>query len=265
MTPNMLPNNGAPLYPLAQAADAAQPGSAHPLREPLSGEELDELEDFFLWVDACDCMTLEMLDGFLHAIAIGPNLVMPSRWLPMVWNPNDNSPELPTEDLEEYQHIVGLIIRHYNNIVACAARQPPALLPLWGTTQYAMSPEEFEDAEMWAHGFHKGVELSRGAWKPLLTDPQAQQYYRPIGLLGAEDFAPDQDELTRTPPQRHALALEIEGALRQIHAYWQPLREASAERPLAQAQRISTKVGRNEPCPCGSGKKYKKCCGASAA
>ncbi len=25
------------------------------------------------------------------------------------------------------------------------------------------------------------------------------------------------------------------------------------------------KVGRNEPCPCGSGKKYKKCCGAEAA
>jgi len=29
-----------------------------------------------------------------------------------------------------------------------------------------------------------------------------------------------------------------------------------------QPQRIVTKVGRNEPCPCGSGKKYKKCCGA---
>ena len=25
------------------------------------------------------------------------------------------------------------------------------------------------------------------------------------------------------------------------------------------------KTGRNEPCPCGSGKKYKKCCGAKAA
>lgn len=24
---------------------------------------------------------------------------------------------------------------------------------------------------------------------------------------------------------------------------------------------VSTKVGRNSPCPCGSGKKYKKCCG----
>jgi len=24
---------------------------------------------------------------------------------------------------------------------------------------------------------------------------------------------------------------------------------------------VEKKVGRNEPCPCGSGKKYKKCCG----
>ena len=27
-------------------------------------------------------------------------------------------------------------------------------------------------------------------------------------------------------------------------------------------QAVSTKIGRNLPCPCGSGKKYKKCCGA---
>jgi SEC-C motif-containing protein len=28
--------------------------------------------------------------------------------------------------------------------------------------------------------------------------------------------------------------------------------------------RTGPKVGRNDPCPCGSGKKYKKCCGANA-
>ncbi len=34
------------------------------------------------------------------------------------------------------------------------------------------------------------------------------------------------------------------------------------EVPKPQTQRHDTpKVGRNEPCPCGSGKKYKKCCG----
>jgi len=25
------------------------------------------------------------------------------------------------------------------------------------------------------------------------------------------------------------------------------------------------KIGRNDPCPCGSGKKYKKCCGKNVA
>jgi preprotein translocase subunit SecA len=29
-------------------------------------------------------------------------------------------------------------------------------------------------------------------------------------------------------------------------------------------RRVEQKVGRNEPCPCGSGRKYKKCCGSAA-
>jgi preprotein translocase subunit SecA len=29
-------------------------------------------------------------------------------------------------------------------------------------------------------------------------------------------------------------------------------------------RREGKKVGRNDPCPCGSGKKYKKCCGRNA-
>ena len=34
------------------------------------------------------------------------------------------------------------------------------------------------------------------------------------------------------------------------------------ETSTKQAARAVNKVGRNDPCPCGSGKKYKKCCGA---
>ena len=33
---------------------------------------------------------------------------------------------------------------------------------------------------------------------------------------------------------------------------------------IARKPAVSKKVGRNDPCPCGSGKKYKKCCGANA-
>jgi uncharacterized protein YecA (UPF0149 family) len=37
---------------------------------------------------------------------------------------------------------------------------------------------------------------------------------------------------------------------------------ADALRAAAPVRRDTPKVGRNDPCPCGSGKKYKKCCGA---
>lgn len=39
--------------------------------------------------------------------------------------------------------------------------------------------------------------------------------------------------------------------------------EGMRHRPLGY-RRAMSKVGRNEPCPCGSGKKYKKCCGTQA-
>ncbi|MCB5230397.1 MAG: preprotein translocase subunit SecA [Candidatus Cloacimonas sp.] len=35
------------------------------------------------------------------------------------------------------------------------------------------------------------------------------------------------------------------------------------EAPKIQPRRVDIKVGRNDPCPCGSGKKYKRCCGAA--
>jgi preprotein translocase subunit SecA len=39
--------------------------------------------------------------------------------------------------------------------------------------------------------------------------------------------------------------------------------EAAAKNPNKKNQPLSKNIGRNDPCPCGSGKKYKKCCGAS--
>ena len=57
----------------------------------------------------------------------------------------------------------------------------------------------------------------------------------------------------------HAQVVEVEERL--------PLRvvESSGdEEPARAEQRHKDKVGRNDPCPCGSGKKYKKCCGVEA-
>ncbi len=226
---------------------------------PLSEEELRELDQFLLYLDTEESMTLDMLDGFLHAMAIGPETVMPSQWLPKVWGREDGGMMPPADDLAQVNHLLGLVMRHFNSIVFGFRQRPPFVAPLWGTVQYE-DLGEFDDAEMWAYGFCEGVKLNPAAWQPLMNDPQSARWYRPIGLLGDEDFSPDQDALTRTPEQRQALTKEIEACLTKIHAYWLPLRHAVAERH--QAQRMSSKVGRNDPCPCGSGKKFKKCCGA---
>lgn len=224
----------------------------------LSEKELDALESFLLDQDTEEGMTLDMLDGFLHALALGPETVMPSRWLPKVWGQGGSAMLPPVANRDEANHVMELVMRHFNSIVAGLEQAPPAVYPLWPTTPCEAG--EFEDAEMWAYGFIEAVKLSAAAWQPLFDDPAGRQCYLPIHLLGAEDVSPEEEALTLTPAQRAALAAQIEGSLLQMHAFWLPWRQAVAERE--QARRLSPKVGRNEPCPCGSGKKFKKCCGA---
>ncbi|MDC6168887.1 UPF0149 family protein [Paucibacter sp. XJ19-41] len=244
---------------LAAGQRAPVPADLHDMMRSLSDEELDELERFLLDLDAEECMTLDRLDGFLHALAIGPETVMPNQWLPKVWGQADGAMLPPVDSMDQANQLLGLVMRHFNSIVSGFEHSPPVLAPFWPTVDYGATGE-FEDAEMWAYGFTEGVKLSQAAWQALFEHPDGPRWYRPIGLLGADAFSADQDELTRTPEQRAALAMEIEESLMRIHAFWLPLRHAVAER--RQARRMGTKVGRNDPCPCGSGKKFKKCCGA---
>lgn len=230
-----------------------------PMSQALSEGELEELEHSLLNLDTEDGMLLESLDGYLHAIAMGPKLVMPSRWLPQVWGQEYSDAMPPTDDLSAAERLLGLVMRHYNNILQGLAQRPAMVAPIWGNF---FQNDDLEDAEMWAYGFCQGVELARAAWRPLFNDSLGQRYFRPIGLLGRSHFSPDQDALTRTPEQRHALCQDIPESLLRINAFWLPRRgQGMAALP---GQRTHTKVGRNEPCPCGSGKKFKKCCGTLA-
>ena len=55
------------------------------------------------------------------------------------------------------------------------------------------------------------------------------------------------------------------GAGRAYHRFREERRAAErASREAATMRRTVPKVGRNEPCPCGSGRKFKQCCGAAS-
>jgi uncharacterized protein len=248
------------LKALAQGTMQPTVQEVQDMMAPLSDAELEELDRFLLYgVDNDEAMTLDRLDGYLHALAIGPQTIMPKQWMPKVWG-EDSAMMPPMDSLEQLNHIMGLVMRHYNSIISGFEQKPPFVAPYWDTYEYDIG--DFENAEGWAYGFTEGVALNRAAWEPLFDTPQGQQWFRPIGLLGEDEFSADQDELTRTPQQREQLAQQIEDSLVNIHAFWLPLRQAIDERETS--QRLRTKVGRNEPCPCGSGKKFKKCCGSAA-
>ena len=227
---------------------------------PLSDDELQELDNFLLFEVECDeSMTMDTLDGYLHAIAIGPITLTPRQWMPGIWGEGDSM--MPAvESIEKLNRILELIMRLFNSIIDGLEQQPREIYPLWCTREYR--GKEYDDAEGWADGFCEGVKLCQHEWTPLLETSQGQAWYRPIGLLGEDDFLPEQDALTRTPAMRSKLALQIPEAVVAMYEHWLPYRRAVYEREVAKT--LQAKVGRNEPCPCGSGKKFKKCCGAAA-
>ena len=56
-------------------------------------------------------MTLEMLDGFLSALVVGPDLVPPSEYLPCIW-----TEELVWESAEKAEEALGLVMALWNDI-----------------------------------------------------------------------------------------------------------------------------------------------------
>ena len=231
----------------------------------LSDDELNELDRFLMSDLASDeTFAIDSLDGYLTAVAIGPITLMPSQWLPVIWGPHpDDAPEF--ESKEQAQRIMGLIIRHFNGIVETLENDPDSLAPVFGEQQFPGDPHRYLDASPWALGFMQCLDLCRSAWQPLFDDPDGQVWLRPLHLLGSEDTSLEEAALILRPDQREQLSKQIPDSISLIHRYWLPFRQAVFERELAKTiQRDAPKVGRNDPCPCGSGKKFKKCCGAGS-
>ncbi len=232
------------------------------LKQPMSDEETEELADFLASEAAPkDTMPFDMLDGYLTAILIGPKSVSAERWLPGVWGEaNASAPKYASA--EEAQHVPELMQRHMNDILWNLQHDADAFEPYVSTVQYEDDPREYLDGELWAHGFLAGIELCRADWQPLFDDPEGAAALRPLQLLGADELSEEEEALSREASQREALADKIATSVAAIYRFWLPLRDRPHERLVVDTvRRGEAKVGRNDPCPCGSGKKFKRCCG----
>jgi uncharacterized protein len=198
-------------------------------------------------------MDLSALEGFLTALAIGPNDMTPEQWLPWVLDMEQGAPDLAAIGLDAAKRIAALATRHYAHMEHWMREDPGSFEPI-----YDCGPE-WGGAPQWCEGFLLGTELDSLDWSPLFTSAPA--WFAPFMRLGTEDGramdAVDQD-FERWPGM-------VAPAVVSINAFWTKLRHKQGTSAGSQTVvRDTLKVGRNDPCPCGSGKKYKKCCGAAA-
>ena len=133
--------------------------------------------DAFLISDrlSSDSMMLSDLDGFLTGIAIGPELVPPSEWLPVAFG--GEAPQFA--DMTEAQAILGTIMARYNEILAQVASD--TFVPVLWTNR-----DGIVVAADWAEGFLQAMMLRADAWERLIKSKHdGQALFESTGELSA--------------------------------------------------------------------------------
>jgi len=215
---------------------------------PLSPPELDQLEA--LLVSATfhgEAMPLDALQGLFFAVASAPDLIPPSRWLPTALG---ESPEYETR--EKAQEALELVMRFYNQCVGAAAAEDFTLL-------LYKREDGGDDLGTWCAGYLDGVDLSVPNWYEAGDPDEVDELLFPFIVLA--DELPDSEKRQFRAAEWRELVRSCEDtigdAIVEIREYWKVLRN-----PPTTVRRTSPKTGRNDPCPCRSGKKFKQCCGA---
>ena len=216
--------------------------------DPLSEAELDYVESILLkYGNDNSILDASELDGFFTALISGPEILPPSRWLPALWG--GTPPRFGKE--AELQRFMNLLIQHINNCVLMLMEYPAEFAALF--QQRDWKGATLTIAEEWCFGYMRGVAL--GQW-PVLPEAEAA-HLAAIDLHGSEANFPLLEQMSQAQHQQSVEA--IEPAVRALHAYWLAQRSehgSPAQIPL----RVAAQPGRNDPCPCGSGKKFKQCC-----
>ncbi len=237
------------------------------LDDPLTDEEIRELDEFLASESVPkDTMGVSMLDGFLTGIAVHPDVIMPSEWLPHVWGGGEQA---VFEDQKEAGRIFGLFMRHLNDILSALRDDPDRFEPLFYERE--VEGKTYTIVDDWCAGFMQAVNKVRPkSWEPMQEEGEGVAWLLPMEMFASDkgwgilESAEDQEKA------HEEWASKIVPAVRAINDFWTEHRRKAMEKsrvsrgpaPRVVPVRTKPKIARNDPCPCGSGKKFKRCCGA---
>jgi uncharacterized protein len=226
----------------------------------LNDDRLSALDALLLAVTDEDGMLLSEFDGFCAGVIVCPEMIPPSEWLPQVLG-SGGAPEFDSE--QALQNALDLIMGHYNDVARSLT--PP---------EFEYGPVLDHDTrtdetiwEMWVSGFERAMSLRKNAWEEIVESDDEEAGASVNMMLTLHDIAEGDSDLpdntiAELRDQAPDLITDMVIALnRWTKGYPQSAPEDAAFVPSVPFR--GKKAGRNEPCPCGSGRKYKRCCGAN--
>jgi len=236
------------------------------LKSRLSKEERDELEALMEARDPSFAGPMQgsitRVHGFLTSVVSGP-MIVPSEWIPVVFGAPDDS---TWETVDQARRAMTLLMRFYNEVVSDlgpGGRRYAILIDRIGDR-----PDTLDIADDWCRGYTLGIALREDEWKEAMEAPDLSDAFLPILALGR----PEKTYLDPLKnPQKYAAMLELlPNCAAAIYEWWRKRFVASLEAssgPMysSTVRRAAPKISPNAPCPCGSGKKYKRCCSSLRA
>jgi uncharacterized protein len=229
-----------------------------------------------------DAISFERVDGFLAALAAGPHVPEAEQWLPALcgdaYDRAFADPEDRAQALRSLQVRLKVLCDQLDAGALIDDPEALRLEPLIGAWTEAdrerLAREEGVDAAIadltgaeWAEGFLDAVEAFPALWVEPPDEESAATFGALIDQIAALGVLPAAQEYEshlqtyypKGAPTREELVAEACWAVQELRLYWVD------HAPKPPTRRVEPTPGRNEPCPCGSGRKYKKCHGAEAA
>lgn len=215
---------------------------------PLTESELEWLDETIAkYASDASIIDVSELDGMLTAILSSPLEIEPAEWMFAVWGGADHVPHWATD--RERDRFVNLTLQHMSDIADRLNDYPDQFEPLFGTRDE--EGQELTIVEEWCYGYQRGVRLSD--WSGL---PQEQQ--TALGCIALHGDEEKSAALEGFSADQYLESVDkIRPAALALFDYWM---DNPKDAPVKQPIKNENKVGRNDPCPCGSGKKYKQCC-----
>ncbi len=211
-----------------------------------------------------ESMIYPELYGFLFAVCCAPEMVMPSDWLPLIFNDQ----EAGYADEAEANRIIAGIMAVYNEVNDGVVSEE-SCLPAWLDVLSPPMENFASEAPLthWARGFFLGYDWLSEIWDDYLPDEMGAEVTACLMMLTffssqelAEAYAKEGCEKPMAVENLAEMAVDGLGMAMASYAHMGRSIYLTLQQAQAPFKRETDKVGRNDSCSCGSGKKFKHCC-----